>query len=113
MVGGVLVALPDSGARLVSLSGTHGPGVVDAAGAALATAGWLYFVARLWGARARVPRRGLLLAVAGAAALGAAWSILGDHGWWWVPALVVVVGVQVAAALAVPPRFAPVRPGTR
>lgn len=109
-VGAALVALPDSGARVVSLSSTHGPGVVDVAGAALATAGWLYFVARLWRVRARVPRRGVLLAVGSAAAAAAGWSILGDHGWWWVPAVLVVLGVQVVAALTV--RFAHGRPGT-
>lgn len=109
-VGAVLIALPDSGARVLSLSGTHGPGTVDVVGAALATAGWAYFVARLWRFRARVPRRGLLLAVGGAAAAAAAWSILGDRGWWWVPAVLVLIGVQVVAALSV--RFAPGRAGT-
>ena len=104
-VGGVLVALPDSGARVLSLSGTHGPGLVDLVGAALATVGWLYFVVRLWVVRAQVPRRAPLLALAAAGATLAAWSILGDHGWWWVAGVLVVVGAQVVAALTV--RFAP------
>ena len=51
--GGVLVAVPDEGLRLVSVSREHGPGLLDAVGALLATAGSLLLLWGLW-ARRRV-----------------------------------------------------------
>ncbi len=51
--GGVLVAIPDEGLRLVSISREHGPGLLDAVGALLATACSLILLWGLW-ARRRV-----------------------------------------------------------
>lgn len=41
MAGGIIVvALPDAGQRLFSLSGQHGPSFIDALGIAFLLAGW-------------------------------------------------------------------------
>ena len=110
-LGAAVVALPDSGHRLFSLSRAHGPSPVDALGAIVLVAGWLVFVAALWRRRARVARR------AGAAPLEAAIfapglgagllvaSVGSDYAYWWVlGAALLLAGQLLVAYLASAPQ---------
>lgn len=104
--GGFVVALPDEGPRLFSISRDHGPSAVDAAGTALVLAGWGLLVATVWRRRARVARRlgavgittGVVLLVAGGALI--AWSVAGDHGAWWVAGAALAAAPQAVAVVA-------------
>lgn len=107
-VGAVLVALPDDGDRLVSFSRTHGPAALDAVGAGVLVLAWSLLWVGVWRRRDRLPRRGTWWAGAGAVlACGGVvlvWSVLGDHGAWWVLGAGAVAGVQLLAALLVSDR---------
>lgn len=102
-VGVVLVALPDDDRRLFSLSRTHGPAALDAAGGALVLLAWALLWAGLWRRRHALPVRAWLLAAAGAGAGLAVlvWAVRGDHGAWWLLGVALLAGVQLAAAVAV------------
>ena len=99
--GGVVVmALPDSGPRLFSISEAHGPSALDAVGIALVLVASSMLLRRIWSGRARLRSRSAPLAaalLAGAALT--AWSILGDHGAWWVAGVALLAGVQLLAAV--------------
>jgi hypothetical protein len=105
LVGGVLLALADTGPRLLSLSRLHGPSLPDAGGAVILTAGWVALDAAVW-ARRRTRRRvaggwltlGIAVAVVGVAILVP--SILLDLGPWWILGVALLAGVQIAVALA-------------
>jgi hypothetical protein len=100
LAGAVVVALPDDGQRVFTLSETHGPSAVDLAGVILLMLGWLIFLAALWRVRHSIRSRSLIF---GAAAVGAAivaWSILTDAGWWWVLGVAILVAAQVWAAIS-------------
>lgn len=62
VVGGAIVALPDSGRRLFSLSDTHGPSMLDLLGIVVLVATWL-------------PLAGVV---------GLVVTISADLGWTWV-----------------------------
>jgi hypothetical protein len=107
--GAIIVALPDTGRRLFSLSGRHGPSLVDAIGIAVLLAGWLVIAAAVLGRRERVARRagvwglgvGVVLAAVGLTVI--VWSVAGDHGAWWALGIVLAVLPQIwAIALALP-----------
>ncbi|MDQ3777945.1 MAG: hypothetical protein M3310_03635, partial [Actinomycetota bacterium] len=73
-VGATVIAVPDSDDRLFSISRTHGPSALDAAGIAVVLAGWALLLAVLWRGRAFVRRSrafplGVALFLAGVAAL--------------------------------------------
>jgi hypothetical protein len=108
IAGGVVVlALPDSGQRLFSLSGRHGPSLVDAIGVAFLLAGWVVVVVAVVRRGERVARRAGVWGVAAGvivAAFGLAlivWGVVGDHGPWWAAGVALVVLPQIwAIALA-------------
>jgi hypothetical protein len=104
VVGGLLLAVPDTGPRLFSLSRTHGPSAVDAVGAAVLLAGWVALDAAVL-KRIDVLRRASNAVLVGAAAtliIGFAIlvpTIAFDLGWWWIVGVALLAGVQVAAAI--------------
>ena len=106
-MGGAIVALPDRGPRLFSLSRTHGPSAVDGLGIAMILAGWLTLMLAVWRRRAtlrdRVPRSVRLAGVAtmavGTVVLVA--TIRADAGAWWTLGVALMATPQVAAAIAV------------
>ena len=105
-VGAAVVALPDSGRRLISLSEAHGPSALDALGIAILLAGWLVAARELWARRhavlRRAGRRGTAVA-SFATGLGSGLlvaSVFGDFAWWWAIGAALLAAVQVAAFLA-------------
>ena len=86
VVGGAIVALPDSGRRLFSLSDSHGPSMLDLLGIVVLVATWLplaVLLPRLWRGAPRVAAAATaLLALAGA--VGLVVTIGADLGWTWV-----------------------------
>jgi hypothetical protein len=111
VAGIVLIALPDAGNRVFSISPGHGPAPFDLAGAVLLTAGWV--ILDLWTWRRRSSLRslnggrsmGILLLLAAAGAVLIVWSVSQDEGTWWLLGAGVLAAVQVAAAVAA--AFAP------
>ncbi|MGH2686959.1 MAG: hypothetical protein ACRDJP_15965 [Actinomycetota bacterium] len=107
LMGGVIIALPDRGPRLFSLSRTHGPSAVDGLGIALLLAGWLTLMLAVWRRRARLaavaPRSariaGVAAMVAGAVVLVA--TIRADAGAWWTVGVAMLAIPQIAAAIVV------------
>ncbi len=101
-LGLVVIVLPDTGRRLFSLSQGHGPSLVDGMGVLLLLAGWAVLDVATWRRRRRCsPRREVLLptAAAGVAAVALVlWSVLGDHGAWWVVGAVLLAAIQLTAA---------------
>lgn len=101
VVGVAVVALPDDGPRLFTLSETHGPSTPDLIGIVLLLLGWAVFLSALWRARSavRVPPRSTALATVAAAGV-LAWSVLTDSGLWWIAAAGVLFGIQIWAGLS-------------
>ena len=103
-IGGAIVALPDSGPRLVSFSQAHGPSAVDAIGIGVLLAGWVVFARAAWRRRDRVVRRGghgLLLAVGFALGVGVGLviaSAAADYAYWWVIGGIVLLAAQLLVA---------------
>ena len=104
-VGTVLIALPDAGNRVFSISPGHGPAPMDLAGAVLLTAAWLILDLWTWrrrGALRSLNRRALwlllFLAAAGVALI--AWSVSQDEGMWWLLGAGMVGAAQLGAAVA-------------
>ena len=100
LLGTVIIALPDSGPRMVALSKGHGPSAVDAAGIVLVLAGWLAFAIPLWNARSAIAHRWALAIVAAAGGALLAWSIATDAGTWWILGIAMLVATQVAAGVS-------------
>ena len=96
----LIVLLPDDGSRLFSLSERHGPSAQDAVGILLILVGWLAFLVPLIRKRKSIQHPRLLggLALVGAAVVS--WSVATDSGSWWVFGVVLLVAVQIAAALS-------------
>lgn len=99
----VVLLLPDSGPRLLSLSDLHGPSLVDSLGIVALVAAWVVLDLATWRRRRLIRLRtaGLaLVAGVGAAAGGlVVWSVMGDHGSWWIVGGLVLSVIQLAAAL--------------
>ena len=97
VVGAAIVALPDSGERVFSLSGTHGPSTLDLLGVTVLVGSWLpiaVVLPSLWRAAGDVlARLSAALAVVGAA--GLAITIAADMGWVWLIAVAILVAAQV------------------
>ncbi len=101
-VGGLVVALPDSGERVFSFSETHGPSPLDLVGMAVLVGSWLpvaVLLPSLW----RTARRAVawvagVLGVLGVVALIV--TIGADVGWWWLAAVAMLVVAQLVLVLA-------------
>jgi hypothetical protein len=102
-LGLLTILLPDSGRRLFSLSEAHGPSLSDGMGVLLLLAGWAVLDIATWRRRRGLsPRREVLLLVAstGIAAVALVlWSVLGDHGAWWIAGAVILAAIQLTAAM--------------
>lgn len=98
LLGGALVALPDSGERVFSVSATHGPAWLDLAGICLLLLGLAAFVGGAWRGRHHVSRAMAWGAGTAFAAgnLLSAWSVGTDAASWWIAG----VGLAAAAQLA-------------
>lgn len=96
VVGAAIVALPDSGERIFSLSRTHGPSPLDLLGVAVLVGSWLpsaVVLPFLWRAAGDVPARlSVALVVVGAA--GLAITIAADMGWVWLIAAAMLVAAR-------------------
>jgi len=100
VVGGFVIALPDSDERLFSLSRTHGPSLLDGVGIAIVGAGWALLLLVIWRRRSLVRQSrafplGVLVFVAGAAVLAVTVSL--DLGWWWLSGAALMAAPQAAA----------------
>lgn len=102
-VGAAVVALPDAGPRVVSLSRTHGPSLLDSAGILLLLVAWVPVLAVLWAGRAVLAGHPgvvpAVLAAVGAVVLVA--SVVADTGAEWVLGAVLLVAAQGLALAAV------------
>lgn len=96
-VGGLVVALPDSGKRVFSFSETHGPSSIDLVGVVVLVGSWLPFAVllpSLW----RIARRGTAWAAGALAVLGMVALVVtigADLGWWWLAAVAMLVAAQL------------------
>jgi hypothetical protein len=97
--GVLIVSIPDDGPRVIALSAGHGPSALDAAGIVVLLAGWVAFLAPLFRSRHRIHHAPTLALVALAGAALVAWSVATDTGDWWVLGVMVLVAVQLFAAL--------------
>lgn len=100
IAGAAVVAMPDDGERLFSLSETHGPSLLDACGIVLLLAGWGLLVRVIWRGRRRLAQPRSVTAGAVVSAVGAAvlvTSIMTDAGWWWLLGAALLASVQATA----------------
>ncbi|MBT2497745.1 hypothetical protein J7E25_01410 [Agromyces sp. ISL-38] len=103
VAGSILVALPDTGAPLIRISRTHGPGLLDVVGISVITIGvvtlWWWLIRRRRTIAARVGRRGVLVLalVLVLAFAEVIWSVLADNGPWWIVGATVAMVVQLVA----------------
>jgi hypothetical protein len=102
-LGLVAILLPDSGPRLLSLSHAHGPALLDGIGVLALLGGWAVLDVASWRRRRGWwPPRAVLMviAAAGIAAVSLVlWSVLGDHGAWWMVGAAVLAALQLTAAM--------------
>lgn len=108
VAGGTVLALPDTGPRVLSLSETHGPSLVDSVGILILVAGWLPVPVLLYRSRALVSRFVWTAAAVTALtdALALVVTIRRDLGWWWLPSAAALALAQAIPlrALGRPPR---------
>jgi hypothetical protein len=101
-LGLVTILLPDTGRRLVSLSEAHGPSLIDSVGALALLAGWTVLDVATWRRRRSLLLRREVLMVMAAPGIAAValvlWSVLGDHGAWWIVGAVALAAIQLTAA---------------
>ena len=102
VAGILLIALPDPDARLFSFSDGHGPGILDAVGAALLSIVWIAIDVFTWHRREALRLSGAAWAAVAVVSLGASallvWSISTDTGWWWLLGAGVLGLLQVGLA---------------
>jgi hypothetical protein len=106
ILGGILVAVPDTGPRLFSLSRTHGLSTLDAIGVALIVVGWIALDSAVFVHRHQLRRVSRAARIAAALGLGVGIAILVptvalDLGAWWVLSVALLTGVQIWAAAVV------------
>lgn len=101
-IGGVIVALPDDGQRLISFSDAHGPSPLDAIGIAFLIVGWLVFVAALARrhlllySRLFTNRQGLIAPfIIGLGAGLTIASVASDFSGWWIVGALLLFSVQL------------------
>jgi hypothetical protein len=94
-VGVALIALPDTGPRLLTFSGAHGPGLLDTVGVVLLLVGTAFLWRHLWLRRAAfTPLHPLWTFIAGLGAGLVIASVLGDFGAWWAVGAAVLLLIQ-------------------
>lgn len=96
-IGTALIALPDSDARVVSLSPGHGPSALDSVGIAIAVAAWLPIPILLC-SRPRPFRGSGALAAASFVVIAVALLVVTighDLGWTWIVPVALLLGVQL------------------
>ena len=102
-IGLVTILIPDTGRRLFSLSEGHGPSLVDGIGILLLLAGWVALDIATWRRRRALSLRREMIVLMGAAGVAGAglvlWSVLGDHGLWWIVGAIVLASIQLVAAM--------------
>lgn len=100
LIGFIIVALPDSGPRLFSISREHGPSSQDGIGLMLILGAYAFLVVGAWRNRGKLKpyyhsmffKTGLFLAGLGLGLVVA--SVAGDFSAWWVVGVVFLAGVQ-------------------
>ncbi len=97
VVGAAIVALPDTGPRIFSLSQDHGPSAPDLLGVVIILATWLpvpvLLCSRHRPFRGAAGRLALALVVLGLAALAV--TIRFDLGAWYLVPVALLVGIQI------------------
>ena len=85
----VIVALPDNGERLFSISEDHGPSMQDATGLILVFIGYAWFLVQTWKRRKKLfqyKNRLLFWVIPGLLVADVVLiivSIINDYGYWW------------------------------
>jgi len=96
----LVVALPDKGKRLFSISKAHGPSLQDVIGLVLVFIGYGWFLKQAWKRKDKILRHksrlsfkiippllltGIVLIVV---------SVIHDYGYWWVCGAVILIILQ-------------------
>jgi uncharacterized membrane protein YidH (DUF202 family) len=98
--GFVIVALPDSGKRLFSISKDHGPSVQDATGLILILIAYGWFVKEAWKRRERILKYKhlisfrIILFLFGAGLGLIIVSVVNDYGYWWIYGAILLALIQ-------------------
>jgi len=103
LVGIIIIALPDSGDRLFSISKEHGPSRQDGIGLVLILIPYMMLVMQVWKKKEKLVkyrdskwfRASLFLAGLGSGLLIA--SVISDYKYWWVYGIIVLIAVQAVA----------------
>ena len=99
-IGAVVIALPDSGRRVFSISSAHGPSAADLVGVLVMLSGWAVFLWTLWVSRRMVGRTGHPPGtpfVAGVG-LGLVVASVSDYSQWWLFGAILLAGAQLRFA---------------
>ena len=96
----VIVALPDSGRRIFSISRAHGPSLQDAMGLVLVFIGYTWFLIQAWKQRGKIlqyKNRLSFKLIAPLMIVGITLiivSVINDYGYWWVCGAVILTVLQ-------------------
>jgi uncharacterized membrane protein YidH (DUF202 family) len=100
IAGIVIVALPDRGQRLFSISRDHGPSMQDAIGLILVFIGYAWFLVQTWRRREKLFQyknrpsfRLIPLFVVLSIALIIV-SVINDYGYWWICGAIILAVLQ-------------------
>jgi len=95
-----IVALPDNGVRLFSISNDHGPSLQDAIGLVLVFVGYGWFLIQVWKQRAKIlqyKNRFSFKLIPPLLVIGIALiivSVVNDYGYWWVCGAIILIILQ-------------------
>ena len=100
VAGITIVALPDSGERLFSISREHGPSLQDAIGLLLVFIGYAWFLGQAWKRKEKILQYRnrfsfkliLPMIVIGITLIVV--SVINDYGYWWVGGAVILAILQ-------------------
>ena len=96
----VIVALPDSGRRIFSISRAHGPSLQDAMGLVLVFIGYTWFLIQAWKQREKIlqyKNRLSFKLIASLTIVGITLiivSVINDYGYWWLCGAVILIVLQ-------------------
>ena len=96
----VIVALPDSGRRIFSISRAHGPSLQDAMGLVLVFIGYTWFLIQAWKQREKIlqyKNRLSFKLIASLMIVGITLiivSVINDYGYWWLCGAVILIVLQ-------------------